>query len=65
MKDRQAWLREIRTRLNAVSPDRVLERGYVLVTGPNGVVTEAAQAPEHMTLRFRDGQVAVTRDKGE
>ena len=58
-------LRQLRTRLTAVSPDKVLERGYALVTGPDGLVTDAARAPEHMTLRFHDGQVAVTRDKGE
>ena len=51
-------------RLEAISPLRVLERGYAMVTGEDGsVVTGAADAPTRMTLRFRDGQVAVRREE--
>ena len=56
-------LAELRVRLEAVSPNRILERGYALVTGPEGVVSSAANAPERMILRFHDGRVAVLREK--
>lgn len=53
------------TRLEAISPQRVLERGYALVTDGANVITSAAKAPEKMTLRFADGSVAVRRDEEE
>ena len=54
----------IRTRLEAVSPMKVLDRGYALVCDTEGHVlptaVEAAKK-EEMLLRFRDGQLVVNR----
>ena len=60
-------------RLTAVSrlmvsldPDNVVKRGYVRVIGPEGktVTTHAAAAKEAaLTLKFRDGDLAVTTGK--
>ena len=49
----------------AVSPMRVLERGYVLVTDENGVVSRAGMATNDMTLHFADGRVKVRPLRGE
>ena len=49
-------------RLSALNPAAVLERGYVLAMDGERVVTRAAEAPEHMRLRFADGGVAVRRE---
>ena len=55
-----------RLRLEGVSPMRVLERGYALVTDQNGrLVSSALQAPETMRLRFKDGQLSVRRQEDE
>lgn len=58
-------LHQKRTRLEAVSPMRVLERGYVLVTDENGVVSRAGMATNDMTLHFADGRVKVRPLRGE
>ena len=55
-------LAQDRVRLEAASPQRVLERGYAYVTGDSGAVTSAEEAPEHMRLHFRDGEVKVHRE---
>lgn len=52
-----------RTRLEALNPASVLERGYALVLDGGRVVADAASAPQHMTLRFRDGTVAVQKEE--
>ena len=54
-----------RARLAALNPANVLERGYALVMDGDRVVTSARRADEidQMTLRFRDGSVAVERRK--
>ena len=55
-------LSRCRVRLEAVSPLRVLDRGYALVTDPGGRVlpsARAASAEEKLLLRFADGRVAV------
>ena len=54
-----------RARLAALNPTNVLERGYALVMDGDRVVTSARRADEidQMTLRFRDGSVAVERRK--
>ena len=62
----ESGLARCRVRLEAVSPLRVLDRGYALVTDPEGRVlptAEAASAEEKMFLRFADGRVAVRRLK--
>ncbi|MBR6027741.1 MAG: exodeoxyribonuclease VII large subunit [Clostridia bacterium] len=55
-------LSQRRNRLEALNPQRVLERGYALVTSGDRVVTSAQDAPARMRLRFRDGAVDVRRD---
>lgn len=50
-------------RLKACDPKAPLQKGYALVTGPDGVVTNASAAPLHMTLHFSDGQIAVRREE--
>ena len=44
--------------LNSYSYERVLDRGFVLVRGPDGPVTEADQATPGLdvTLHFKDGK---------
>ena len=48
-------------RLQALSPFAVLERGYSIVSGPKGVVTDAAQAEpgEALTVRVHKGSFEV------
>ena len=49
--------------LQSLDPDRVLQRGYVRVTGSDGrtLVDRGAAAGEAaLTLHFRDGELAVT-----
>ncbi len=53
----------LRTRLEAISPLRVLGRGYALVLDGNTPVTSAVDAPRRMTLRFADGSVQVRREE--
>lgn len=52
----------LRARLEGLSPQRVLERGYALVTDGGRVIPDAASAPQHMTLHFRDGTVKVQKE---
>ena len=61
---REAGLQRLRTQLNAISPLKVLERGYVLVydEGENLVPdAKCASRAGEMTLRFRDGRIPVIR----
>lgn len=53
----------IKARLNGLDPASVLERGYAMVLDGQRVVSDAANAPRHMTLRFRDGTVAVRKEE--
>ncbi|MDE2595483.1 MAG: exodeoxyribonuclease VII large subunit [Sphingomonadales bacterium] len=49
--------------MRSLDPDRVLERGYVRVTGARGqtlVSRTGAAAEAALTLHFRDGELAVT-----
>lgn len=55
-------LKTLEAKLKAISPKRVLERGYVLVTDEHGAVTSASTTADRMTLHFADGQVAVRRE---
>ena len=54
-----------KARLAALNPSAVLERGYALVMDGNRVVTSAQSAAkvEHMTLRFHDGSVRVSKEE--
>lgn len=54
---------QCRARLEALNPASVLERGYALVLDGDRVVADAASAPQHMMLRFRDGTVAVRKEE--
>lgn len=57
----QQLLQRQKARLGAMNPRQVLERGYVLVTGRDGVITsaQAARKQPEMILNFRDGEVRV------
>ncbi|MSO98720.1 MAG: exodeoxyribonuclease VII large subunit [Rhodospirillaceae bacterium] len=54
------------TRLESVSPRRVLERGYAIVWGEDGPITAtaAATAGTHINIEFADGKVGA-RVEGE
>lgn len=44
--------------LEAISPERVLQRGYAIVSGPNGAIQSTKQLKKDMslTVRLQDGQ---------
>ncbi len=69
MEQHMALIRErvghSRARLEALSPQRVLERGYALVMAGNRVIADSAHAPQRMTLHFHDGTVDVRREEEE
>ena len=52
-----------RAKLEALNPARVLERGYALVLDGEKIIPDAASAVAKMTLRFRDGTVAVRMEE--
>ena len=54
-----------RARLTALNPSAVLERGYALVLDGGTVVgsAEAAKRLDHMTLRFHDGSIRVSKEE--
>jgi exodeoxyribonuclease VII large subunit len=59
---RQAALAAAGARLDAMSPLRVLERGYALVRTPAGQVVASAATPrpgDPLSLRFSDGELDV------
>ncbi|QPC98754.1 exodeoxyribonuclease VII large subunit [Qipengyuania soli] len=65
----RARIERAQDRLSAVArlmisldPDNVLQRGYVRVVGSGGTVTDKAVAAKEalLTLKFRDGDLAVT-----
>jgi len=57
MSDSDSTLASLAARLESVSPQRVLERGYAMVVGPDGPVTSVmhAVAGSAVELRFADG----------
>jgi exodeoxyribonuclease VII large subunit len=68
LREARLRLENVSSRLEAVSYERVLARGFALVTNAKGAaVTSAAKvAPgAALSLRFADGEVAVRADKGE
>jgi len=52
-----------RLKLEALNPARVLERGYALVLDGERIIPDAASTVPKMTLRFRDGTVAVRMEE--
>lgn len=56
-------VKELTAKLSAMNPSGVLERGYAFVTSGRHVVQSAVDAPDKMTLHFRDGQVQVHRSQ--
>ena len=65
LREKEHDLQNTKTRLNAISPLRVLDRGYALVyDGAEERLipdTENANRETEMTIRFRDGSVRVQR----
>ena len=62
LADKRAQLAAIARLAEQLHPDRPLERGYVRVTGTDGrtvTTRKAAAAEEALTLKFRDGDLAV------
>lgn len=53
--------------LQALNPEKVLERGYALVLDGGRVLPDRAAARPHpqMTIRFRDGEMRVMRPDKE
>lgn len=58
-------LHGIKTHLEAIGPYATMQRGYALVMDGKKIVSSAKDAPQRMTIRFKDGQVAVTRSGKE
>lgn len=48
--------------MTSLDPDNVLKRGYARVIGPEGTVTDRAEAAQYpaLTLKFRDGELGVS-----
>ena len=65
LRQREETIRRLRTRLTALNPSGVLERGYALVMDGDRVLTTRASANrvDRMTLRFQDGTLNVTKEK--
>lgn len=61
----QARLQRNRVRLEALNPQRVLKRGYALVTDGGTVIASrrAAMGRSEMTVHFHDGAVTVRREE--
>ena len=63
VRDTEIRVTTLGTRLESVSPQRVLERGYAMVTDANGApVTLAAKVAsgDALTIKFGDGDVGAT-----
>lgn len=66
IREKELSVTGLSAKLSAISPLRVLDRGYALVTDGEGhVIPDAAEANtrESMKIRFRDGEVAVRREE--
>jgi exodeoxyribonuclease VII large subunit len=50
---RLSRLEQLEAKLSQLSPLRILERGYAIVTNPGGIVTDAAQAPRESSIHVR------------
>ena len=63
MRDRQQLYTLARRRLDALSPERVLERGYAILENDQGrVIRQPAEAPAGSRLQARLGQGRLTLD---
>ena len=63
VSNRETQIDRAGSRLNALSPVRVLERGYALVYGPNGRLLRASaevQEGDGITARLHDGSLSAT-----
>lgn len=65
-EDSVTALNAMAARLESVSPQRVLERGYAMVIGPDGPVTSVAQlqAGDGIEIALADGKVGAHIDGG-
>ena len=65
LREKEHALQNTKTRLNAISPLRVLDRGYALIYDgrEERLIPDTANArrESEMTIRFRDGSVRVQR----
>ncbi len=61
VQDRRTRLDSLRDRLNALSPYAVLDRGYALVTGPEGLVTDpsSVEPGDPIAIRLSGGELAA------
>jgi len=61
VRDRRVRLDALLSRLNALSPYAVLDRGYALVTGPEGLVTDphAVDPGDALEIRLRGGALSA------
>ena len=61
---RSQWVRNLVGRLDALSPLKVLERGYSYATRDNQVISaQQLQPGDQLNLHFYDGNAEVTVDK--
>ena len=66
LREARARLEGLAGRLDSVSPEAVLRRGYALVSDPSGhpLTSAAAVRPgARLRLRFADGTVGATADR--
>jgi exodeoxyribonuclease VII large subunit len=66
LQNRRLRLREAMAKLDALSPLKVVERGYSIVTTTSGVVVKShqqIQVDEKIQIRFAEGQVTATVDE--
>ena len=50
---RRGRLEQLAAKLGQLSPLRILDRGYAIVTNQDGIVTDPAQAPPDSSIRVR------------
>ncbi|MCB9665667.1 MAG: exodeoxyribonuclease VII large subunit [Alphaproteobacteria bacterium] len=64
LRDRRAAVARSLAQVEALSPQRVLERGYAVVVGPDGAVSSAAavRAGDRVSVRLRDGSFGAVVD---
>lgn len=66
LAQKENLLQNLHTRIHAISPLNVLQRGYALVYGEESHVipdAENARQQEELSIRFRDGTVRVRREE--
>ena len=67
LAEAERGLAHVSALLESYSYERVLERGFVLVRGPEGPVTQAEQATPglEVALQFQGGEQRAARIEGE